>query len=163
MYRSCASSAVAAALVLCPAFAQDDVPLSTAELAHCAELVQTLRSQSQRLNQQAAEFDARRQALAAQWAELQAQAPGSGTGAGGSAGAETLIRYNAESAAFNKEIAAFRAEVVAINAVKREYERLCANRPYRHADLEALPAPAREAMVKGLADVRVPFTDQGAD
>lgn len=125
--------------------AQQSAPLSATQLAECAQMVQTLRSESARLNQAAVANDARRDELA----ELRAASRNS---------AQLLIRYNQQASDFNAHMENFRREVARINTVKNNYDARCANRSYRRADLEALPPAQASAMRGGLADVRVPHT-----
>ena len=46
-----------------------------------------------------------------------------------------------------------------MNNLKAKYDQQCAFRPYRRADLDALPPAQRQAMLTGLSDVSVPYLD----
>lgn len=135
--------AIAGVAVSATAFAQEREPMSAAQLEQCAQQVQALRAESARLNAAAAEQDAERDALAEQRAAV-------------GESREAAQRYNERATAFNERMARFRDDLAEINATRDAYAQQCAERPYRRADLEAMPAPLRNAMRQGLADVRVP-------
>ena len=113
-------------------------------LAQCAEQVKALRSEAERLNAQAAEQAERRKRLEAQRQNLHDDS-------------ESRERYNEAARAFNEEVAAFQEELTEINALKTRYAENCASRDYRREDFDALPQAQREAMRRGLSDVRVPY------
>lgn len=117
--------------------------LSAEALARCASQVHTLRLEAQRLNQMAQRNDMQRDALDEQRTAI-------------SDDAAARDRYNAEAAAFNDVMARFRQDLRAINDLKAHYDKHCAQRSYRRAELEALPEAHQRAMRQGLADVRVP-------
>ncbi|WP_420427826.1 hypothetical protein [Algiphilus sp.] len=127
-----------------------DGALSPEALARCASEVHRLRTESLRLLEQSHANDVQRASLAEQRRALAADP-------------SARPDYNARAEAFNAEMQQFRADVRALNALKAHYERHCAQRPYRRADLEALPEAHRYAMRQGLSDIRVPFFDEGAD
>ena len=139
------------ALVVGTATAQPptETPLSAQALARCASEVHRLRSESPRLHQQAQRHDVQRASLAEQRRAL-------------SGDAASRAQYNARAQAFNTEMERFRVDVRALNALKAHYDQHCAQRPYRRADLEALPKAHRYAMRQGLGDVRVPFFEADA-
>lgn len=133
-------------LLLSPALQanEDSADLLSAEaLAVCAQQVQTLRSESERLNALAAEHERRRERLEAERQNLH--------------DSESRERYNEAASAFNEEVAAFQEDLEAINALKARYADNCAGRDYRRADLDALPEAQRRAMRRGLDDVSVPY------
>lgn len=134
------------ALGLSPALsaADDEKLLGAGALAECAEQVQTLRSEAQRLNAQAAQQAERRERLEAQRQNLHEDS-------------ESRERYNEAARAFNEDVAAFQEELTAINALKARYAENCAGRDYRRSDLDALPEAHRKAMRRGLDDVSVPY------
>ncbi|MHA7833410.1 MAG: hypothetical protein ACX94A_02900 [Algiphilus sp.] len=127
----------------------DEAALSSEALARCASEVHRLRTESLRLLEQSQANDVQRASLAEQQRALAADPA-------------ARAAYNTRAEAFNAEMAQFRSEVRALNALKAHYEAHCAQRPYRRADLEALPEAHRHAMRRGLADIRVPFFEEGA-
>ena len=136
-----------------------ETPLSAPELAQCAQRVQTLRSDAPRLNQQSVRLEQRRALINRRGDQLKASAAQLQRD-DLQAGLELHTRrqqHNAEATAFNAEIAHFRQQVDALNLLKDDYDRSCAQRPFRRADLMALPAPQRQAMQMGLADIAVPY------
>lgn len=133
-------------LLLSPALqAQEDsaAPLSAEALAECAAQVQTLRSESERLNALAAEHERRRERLEAERRDLH--------------DSESRKRYNEAARAFNEEVADFQRDLDAINALKARYAENCAGRDYRRADLDTLPEAQQKAMRRGLDDITVPY------
>lgn len=131
-----------------PLAAQEPPAMSASELARCASQVQTLRAESIRLNQVAAENRQRREALAALRATTE-KSP------------ENLVSYNRQATEFNAHMDQFRSDVTALNVTKDAYDRACANRSYRRADFNALPQDKQAAMQAGLADIRVPQLESG--
>lgn len=158
------STGLAASLLSAGLAAAGPAPLDLAALRECAARVQTLRSESPGLLRQSAALEARRQVLDGQAQALQAEAARADPDA---LEAQLALRqrrqqHNAEAQAFNDEIARQRQQIDALNVLKRSYERDCADRPYRRADLEALAPAAREAMRAGLDDIEVPYVDPAA-
>lgn len=111
-------------------------------------MVKTLRQRSAAIHDRLEQMDQRRAALARQRARLQQSDENN---------QKAWAQYNEAAAAFNDDMARIRSDIRAINAIKRRYDRHCANQPYRDATLQKLPAKLREAMKAGLADVRVPY------
>jgi hypothetical protein len=136
-------------------------PLSATELARCASQVQTLRSESARIDQLSKQHDQTRariqQRNAAFQQENQALAPDDLKG--GLELRQRVQQHNAETTVFNTEIDKIRGEITALNALRDDYDRNCASRSYRRADLDRLPEPARNAMRAGLSGVLVPYLD----
>lgn len=127
--------------------------LSADQLGKCAQQVRTLRERAPALNQRSRQLDKRRRELAARRERLdQNDDPGQ----------QAWGRYNTRAATFNDDMAQFRSDVTAINEIKRAYDRNCANHSYRDSDFRALSRAAREAMTKGLSNVRVPYTEDGS-
>lgn len=152
--------AAALCLLAGAAFA-NEAPLSPAELSQCAHRVQTLRNDAPRLNLVSERLEARRMQINRRGDNLRAAASGVDR-TDLQAGLDLHTRrqqHNAEASAFNAEIEQFKREVNAINALKNDYDRSCAQRPFRRSDLAALPEPTRRAMQMGLADIVVPYLD----
>lgn len=131
------------------ALAQDR--LDATALAACADKAQRLQLGSGELHQ-------RLDRLASQRRTLLADSDAIGNGASPEL---TAARRQHEQTvvAFNADIATLRKDIQALNQVKADYDRDCSGRPYRRADLDAMPASAREAMRGGLANVQVPYLD----
>ncbi|MEQ1438593.1 hypothetical protein AAG565_04450 [Fontimonas sp. SYSU GA230001] len=157
------SMALALIIGLGPAAAQDGSgePLSAAELARCAQQVQQLRAESARILADSARLDAQRGRIDERRRRIEADAatPDRGDLAQRLALSDRRQQLSAEATAFNARIEQLRGEIASINAVKLDYERGCAQRPYRRRDLERLPQAAQEAMRAGLDDVRVPYIE----
>lgn len=136
--------------------------LTPEELARCAQRVQTLRGEAPRLVQLNARHAQTRDVINARTAALQAErkALDADDLAGGLDFRQRMEQHTRETLAFNAEIERLKRDVVAIDALKSDYDRDCAQRPYRRADLQGLPESAREAMRAGLAGIRVPYLDQ---
>lgn len=152
-----------ALLVAAPAQA-DNAPLELATLRNCASQVQQLRSDATRLNANTAQLDVRRTALDRRSAALQAE-----TAQLDRDNLRATLdlqqrrkQHNDELLAFNAEIARHRQAIVAVNQVKQRYAQDCADRPYRRADFQRLPADAQAAMRAGLDDIEVPYLDSAA-
>lgn len=122
--------------------------LTVDELRECARMVKTLRQRSAAIHERLQQMDQRRAALARQRARMQQSDKNN---------QKAWAQYNEAAAAFNDDMARIRSDIRAINAVKRRYDRHCANQPYRDATLQKLPANLQEAMKAGLANVRVPY------
>lgn len=136
-------------------------PLSANELARCASQVQTLRGESARIDQLSKQHDQTRARIAQRNAafQLENQALATDDLKGGLELRQRVQQHNAETSAFNAEIDKIREEITALNALRDDYDRHCARRSYRRADLDHLPEPARNAMRAGLAGVQVPYLD----
>lgn len=133
-------------------------PLSAAELAVCAQRVQRMRTESGPLLQRNTALAQRRDAIEARRASLAQQAEAISRD---DLEAELQRRsaqqqLNAEALALNRDMQAMREAVADLSAVRDDYDRDCAQRPYRRRELEALPRPQQEAMRAGLAGVQVP-------
>ena len=145
-----------------PAAAQAEAPpLDATSLARCATQVLSLRQESARLIQKNTVLDQRRtqinqrsDAFDAERAALDPDDLNAGLNY-----RQRLKQHQSETLAFNAQIEAYKDEVRSINTVKQDYDRNCANRSYRRADLEAMPESARNAMRRGLSDVQVPYLD----
>lgn len=161
-----AAAMVLIAIVSASARAGDDATRLTADaLARCADQVKTLRQESARLMQLNASHDQTRNRINQRSATLQAERDAMNPDdlAKGLDFNQRMIAHTFETATFNQEIAQFKREIIAIDALKTDYDRNCAQRPYRRADLDALPDPvAREAMRAGLSGVQVPYLDPAA-
>ncbi|MGQ0619208.1 MAG: hypothetical protein ACT4QA_04685 [Panacagrimonas sp.] len=143
----------------------DGTRLTADALARCANQVKTLREESARLMQLNARHDQTRAMINHRSAALQAERDAMSPDdlAKGLDFNQRMIRHTFETATFNQTIAEFKREIIAIDALKTDYDRHCAQRPYRRADLDALPdAAAREAMRAGLSGVQVPYLDPAA-
>ena len=157
-------AAALAALLCASAVAQaqaTEAPLNPAELAQCAQQVQTLRHDAPRLNAQSERLEARRTQITARGEKLKADVAAGQTDQlhANLALRERRQQHNAEASAFNGEIAQFVREVNALNLLKDQYDRNCSTRPFRRNDLQALPPEARRAMQMGLSDVVVPYVE----
>ena len=139
----------------------NETPMSPTELAACAQQVQTLRSDAPRLNAWSQQIEARRSTINARGDSLKLDAAQQQKNdlEAGIALHDRRQQHNAEASAFNAEIERFKREVNAINVLKNQYDRACSTRPFRRADLMALPEAQRRAMQMGLADVVVPYLD----
>lgn len=151
------------ALAWTASLAAQETPLSAAALVRCADQALTLRTESAQIQARLPQLEARRRELDGRAAALQAQAR-SDTGElrAGLSLYERRRQHNDEVLALNAQVERIRGEIHSLNAVRQEYHGRCANRPYRRADLNALPAAQREAMRAGLADVQVPYLDPTA-
>ncbi|MGQ0698976.1 MAG: hypothetical protein ACT4PZ_12130 [Panacagrimonas sp.] len=142
--------------------AQTQAPaLSAEQLARCAGQVQSLRDESARIHTLNAQHDRTRDAINARSAALKAERntiDPDDLDAGLNL-RERLAQHTANTLAFNAEIAKIRGEINAVSALKDEYDRNCAQRPYRRTDFDSLPEAARNAMRAGLSGVQVPFLD----
>lgn len=157
-----ATVAVTAALMAGTVLAQgsSQAPaLSPEALARCAAQVQTLRADSAALTQKNAEYDLRRNAINERSATIKAErdALKPDDFDGGTALREQIKQHTAQTLAFNADVEQLKRDIEAVNVVKRDYDSNCANRPYRPADLEALPEADRAAMRAGLGGVQVPY------
>lgn len=130
-------------------------------LARCASQVQSLREESSRLNQLNARYDGTRKLIDNRSAALQTERDALDPDdlAKGLDFRQRMQRHTDETIAFNAEIEQLKRDVSAIGALRTEYDQNCAQRPYRRADLDALPEAARNAMRAGLAGVQVPYLD----
>lgn len=156
------AAAALSVLFASPSAWAEPAPLAADALARCATQVDSLRSESARLTQKNAEFDARRNSINARTASLRAerdQVPANDLQAG-LAMREKLKEHHEQTIAFNASVETLKREIEAVNVLKREYDSQCANRPYRRADLEALPAAQQAAMRAGLSGVQVPYIGQ---
>lgn len=135
-------------------------PLSAAELAQCAEQVQTLRTKSAHLHQENAEFERRRADITARSSELKdrRRSPAQTDIQANINQNKKMLDLNVDTAKFNAEIQQFRSAVAALNVVKENYDATCSGRPYRRSDFANLAPAARAAMQAGLSDIRVPYT-----
>lgn len=152
------------AVLACGSVQAELPPLTADGLARCAAQVQSLRAESQRLVQKNTQIDQRRNFINARTAALdaeRAQLPPDQLAAGLDFHTRAK-RHREETVAFNAEVEQFKREVIAVNQVKQDYDRSCANRSYRRKDLEAMPETARNAMRIGLSDVQVPYLDPSA-
>jgi hypothetical protein len=146
------------------ATAANDTALSASELARCANQVERLRTESARLTQWNTQLDVRRDLINARAADLDKEAatiPKDDL----KRGLDYVDRrkaHQAEAIKFNAEIDQIRKDIAALNVVKDEYDRNCADRSYRRSDLDALPAGPRTAMQAGLQGVAVPYIDPAA-
>ena len=159
------TTAMGAALMLGTGLAAAaDAALTAPELARCANQVEHLRNESARLTTWNTQLDARRIVINSRAADLDKE--------GASLPKDDLKRgldyverrksHQAEAVKFNAEIDQIRKDITAVNIVKDEYDRNCADKSYRRSDLEALPAGPRTAMQAGLAGVAVPYLDPSA-
>lgn len=131
------------------ALAQD--LLDAKALAACANKAQQLQFGSGELHQRLDMLASRRRTLLADSETI---------GDGASPELTAARRQHDQTVvAFNADIATVRRDIQALNQVKADYDRDCSGRPYRRADLDAMPASAREAMRGGLANVQVPYLD----
>lgn len=134
-------------------------PLSAAELAQCADQVQTLRARSAQLNEKNAEFEKRRADIKTRTNALKNSEASANTGTQASSSHnQKNIRLKATIAQFNDDIEQFRNKVVALNQVKENYDAGCSGRSYRRSDFSNLKPASRAAMKAGLGDVQVPYT-----
>lgn len=136
-------------------------PLDASSLARCASQVISLREESARLIQKNTVLDQRRNQINQRSAAFDAERatlPADNLEAGLNF-RQRLKQHQSETLAFNAQVETYKDEVRAVNAVKQDYDRSCANRSYRRADLDAMPAQAREAMRRGLSDVQVPYLE----
>lgn len=133
-------------------------PLSAAQLAVCADRVLRMRSDSAPLLQRNAQLAERRDAVEARRAALNEQAALTSRDdlEAGLARRQAQQQLNAEALAVNRDMQALRVAVAEISAVRADYDRECAGRPYRRRELEALPLPQQDAMRAGLGGVQVP-------
>lgn len=149
-------------MVASPAAPAADGPaLSVEELARCAQQVRHLRGESVRLMSESERLEAQRVGIEERRRAVEADAAGRGRDdlAANLALSERRSRLNAEATTLNDGVARLREQIAALNGVKRDYEALCAQRPYRRADLEALPQADQAAMRAGLDDVQVPYVE----
>lgn len=136
-------------------------PLDSAALNACATQVQNLRVESNRINQKNAELDVRRKAINERSAALKTErdnVPADNLERGLAVRA-SLQEHVSNTVKFNAEIEQIKREIVAVNLLKQNYDRDCANRSYRRNDLAALPEAQRAAMQAGLGGVQVPYLD----
>lgn len=145
---------------LSPASA-NEVPLDRAALNSCATQVHNLRVESIRLTQKNSELEPRRRAINERSAALKAERDAVPADDFDRAMAvrQSLQEHHAQTLAFNAQIEQLKREIVAVNTLKQDYDRACANRPYRRSDLAALPEAQRTAMQAGLDGVQVPYLD----
>lgn len=139
----------------------NEVPLDREALNACATQVHNLRVESIRLTQKNSELEPRRRAINERSAALKAErdaVPGDDFERS-LAVRKSLQEHHAQTLAFNAEVEQLKREIVAVNALKQDYDRSCANRPYRRSDLAALPEAQRGAMQTGLNSVQVPYLD----
>lgn len=154
--------ATSAALLLCislPVKAADAAPLTALDLARCAAQVETLRTDSATLTQKNAEYDLRRATINARSAALKAErdaVKADDLEAGLAVRAKLKEHYD-QTVAFNADVEKLKVDIRNLNALKKDYDDRCANRSYRRADLEAMPASAQAAMRAGLGGVQVPY------
>lgn len=139
----------------------EEAPLSVDALAQCATQVQHLRAESVRLKRRNSELDVQRSDINQRSAALQAERARLDPDdlEKGLDYRQRLQEQQAGTLAFNARIEQIRVDIDAINARKLGYDRDCAKRSYRRADLDALPAASREAMRAGLAGVEIPYLD----
>lgn len=136
-------------------------PLSAPELSRCATQVQNLRAESLRLTQKNTEMEPRRRAINERSVALKAErdAVPADDMDRSLAVRQSLQEHHAQTVEFNTQVEQLKREIVAVNALKQDYDRDCANRPYRRSDLAALPDAQRSAMQVGLGGVQVPYLD----
>lgn len=141
-----------------------DQALTREALARCAGQVQTLREEAPRLTQLNASYAEKRRVINARTAALQAERKTIDPDdlAKGLDYRQRMQQHSSETLAFNADIEQLKREVVAIDALKTDYDRNCAQRPYRRSDLETLPESARNAMRAGLSGIQVPYLDPAA-
>jgi vacuolar-type H+-ATPase subunit I/STV1 len=141
-----------------PAPAPTPAPLSAEALATCAQRVLRMRTESGPLLQRNAALSQRRDAIEARRAALaqQAELTSRDDLEAGLARRRAQQQLNAEALALNREMQTLREAVADISRVRADYDRDCAQRPYRRRELEALPLPQQDAMRAGLAGVQVP-------
>lgn len=153
---------LATGLVLASAVQAEPGPLTAQDLARCAAQIETLRTDSELLTQRNIDYDVRRQAINARSAALKAERDNVDPAnlEAGLAVREKLKVHHDQTLAFNADVEKLRRDINALNALKRDYDSRCAGRPYRRADLQAMPESARTAMGGGLAGVRVPYIEQ---
>lgn len=166
MFRSRLLAAVlCGALVgFAPARAEQAQALSPEQLATCAGLVKALRSEAPRLTGLSHSYDQRRDFINNRSAALQAERKTIDPDdlSRGLDFRQRMQKHTAETIEFNQQVETLKRDVTAINLSRDRYDRECARRPYRRADLEALPADDAEAMRAGLSGVQVPYLDPAA-
>lgn len=139
----------------------EEAPLSVDALAQCATQVQHLRAESVRLKRRNSELDVQRSDINQRSAALQAERARLDPDdlEKGLDYRRRLQQHLADTRAFNAQVEQIRRDIDAVNTLKQDYDRDCAKRSYHRADLDALPAAAREAMRAGLAGVEIPYLD----
>lgn len=153
---------LASGLLLAAGVRAEPGPLTAQDLARCASQVETLRADSDLLTQRNFEYDVRRKAINERSAALKAERDNVDPTnlAAGLAVREKLKVHHEQTLAFNADVERLRRDIHALNALKKDYDSRCAGRPYRRADLEAMPESARTAMGGGLGGVRVPYIEE---
>lgn len=139
-------------------------PLSRDALMRCALQVQTLRVDAPRLTQTSYDYEQRRQAINQRSVVLKAErdrVPADDLEQG-LAIRQQLQQHRDETIAFNAQVEQLKRDIQAINLLKQDYDRGCAQRPYRRSDLESLPGEQQAAMKAGLSGIRVPYLDASA-
>lgn len=133
-------------------------PLSAEELAVCSQRVLRMRTESAPLLQLNASLGQRRDAIEARRAALarQAELISPDDLEAGLERRRAQQQLNAEALAVNRDMQGMREAVAELSGVRADYDRQCAQRPYRRRELEALPLPQQEAMRAGLAGIQVP-------
>jgi len=159
--RAARLAALATGLMFAGMAQAEAPPLRLEELRRCASQVQQLRSgsavltaQSQRIELERNQINQRTAALSAEDVRLQPDNLKAGLDLH-----ERRQRNQAEAQALNARLDQLRRQIDELNLLKADYDRGCSNRPYRRADLDTLPEPARAAMRSGMADVQVPYID----
>lgn len=160
MTRALLPQALFLAGLLASAAAQAETPPLTAQdLARCAAQVETLRTDSITLTQKNADYDVRRNTINARSAALKAErdAVNPDDLEAGLAVRAKLKEHHDQTVAFNADVEKLKVDIRNLNALKKDYDDRCANRPYRRADLQAMPEAAQAAMRAGLGGVQVPY------
>lgn len=153
------------AVVLSAGTAQaQNAPLTREALAGCAAQVLQLRQDSALQTGRAAQLDAQRialnqrsDALAAEDVRLQPDNLKAGLDLH-----QRRLQNQQQATALNAQVAQLRVDIDGLNRLRRDYDQRCSQRPYRRADLDALPEAARSAMRAGLGDVQVPYLSPDA-
>lgn len=147
-----------------PAWADEAPALSREQLGICAGLVKALRSEAPRLTGLSQRYDQRRDFINSRSEALQAERKTIDPDdlSRGLDFRQRMQQHTAETIEFNQQVETLKREVTAINLSRDRYDRECARRPYRRADLEALPAEDAAAMRAGLSGIQVPYLDPAA-
>lgn len=158
------TSLALAGLVFAAPLHAERAPLGVAELRECAQKIQFLRTESNRIFQQHEVNERRRiannqksEALRAERASLSADELREGLDFH-----DRNERHQSDLRAFNAEIENFKREIVTANNEKLAYERDCNGRSYPRSAFEQLTPSEQAAMQRGLADVSVPYLDPAA-
>lgn len=151
-----------AAAGLMPEAAKAADALAASQLQQCARQVSQLRQDSPVLTAQSEAIERERDAINRRTAELDAEdarIERDNLKAGLDLHQRRLDNQQ-RAKALNARLATLVAQIDALNALKADYDQRCSDRPYRRADLLALPAEQQAAMRAGLGDVQVPYIDR---